>query len=188
MNTGNLKKDKKNAKQQILNVALEMFASQGYHKTSTGAICKEAGISTGLLFYHFSSKEILLNAIVKMILSKIDRTLDYPENDDPKKVLSTIIDVFFNSLQNDRKYWDLYMSLLYQPDTKNQIGKGVLEHSIKYRRTIFHLMESLGSTNPKGDSFEFEVFRVGVFASYLANHSEELLKKAKEKMRLKYLE
>jgi hypothetical protein len=32
------------------------------------------------------------------------------------------------------------------------------------------------------------VFRVGVFASYLANHSEELLKKAKEKMRLKYLE
>ena len=48
MNTENLKKNKKNAKQQILNVALEMFATQGYHKTSTGAICKEAGISTGL--------------------------------------------------------------------------------------------------------------------------------------------
>ena len=56
MNTENLKKTKKNAKQQILNVALEMFASQGYHKTSTGAICKEAGISAGLLFYHIKEE------------------------------------------------------------------------------------------------------------------------------------
>jgi len=164
-----------------------MFAESGYHKTSTAAICKKAEISTGLLFYHFSSKEKLLNAIIDLIISKIDDILNQTHSASPEKELENIIDEFFNSLIKERQFWDLYMALLYQPDTKELILGRVLEHSKQFRRTIYDLLKAIGSENPSAESFEFEVFRVGIFASYLSNHDERLLEKSCKRMKLKYL-
>ena len=50
------------SKEHIMLIAMQLFAKKGYHKTTTDAICKKAGISTGLLFYHFGSKEKLLKS------------------------------------------------------------------------------------------------------------------------------
>tara|TARA_R110000868_G_scaffold192261_1_gene436636 strand:+ start:767 stop:1339 length:573 start_codon:yes stop_codon:yes gene_type:complete len=182
-----VKKEKKNTKKNLVQIAMKMFAENGYHKTSTSAICEKAGISTGLLFYHYSSKEKLLNAIIDLILSKIDKILNQTENSNPKKELENIIDEFFNSLKEERPFWDLYMALLYQPDTKELILGRVLDHSKNFRRTIYDLMKKMDVENPSDQSFEFEIFRVGIFASYLSNHDELLLQKACKKMKLKYL-
>ncbi|MGS0682349.1 TetR/AcrR family transcriptional regulator [Shewanella sp. 125m-7] len=48
-------------KQAILNTALTLFVSQGVYATSTASIAKQAGVATGTLFHHFSSKEELMN-------------------------------------------------------------------------------------------------------------------------------
>lgn len=175
------------SKEHIMLIAMQLFSSRGYHKTSTQAICKEAGISTGLLFYHFGSKENLLKSIIKMTLSKIDETLQEEGDESPEKVLENIIDSFFNSLKENSDYWDLYMALLYQPDTKKQIVAEVSDHSAKFRRRVFELLEKMGSEDPSGDSFEFEMFRVGTFASYLANHNEKLLAQARKTLKARYL-
>lgn len=175
------------SKEHIVLVAMRLFSTRGYHKTSTQAICDAAGISTGLLFYHFGSKENLLKSIVKMTLSKIDETLEHNGEEDPAQLLENIIDAFFDSLKEHSQYWDLYMALLYQPDTKAQIVEEVSEHSTKFRRRVFELMEKMGRKDPAGDSFEFEVFRVGSFASYLANHNEKLLIQARKKIKERYL-
>lgn len=187
MKTKSVKKEKKSAKKDIVRIAMKMFAENGYHKTSTAAICKKAEISTGLLFYHFSSKEKLLNAIIDLILSKIDDILNQTHSSSPQKELENIIDGFFNSLKKERPFWDLYMALLYQPDTKKLILNRVLEHSIKFRRTIYDLMKKMKFDNPSDESFEFEIFRVGIFASYLSNHDERLLEKSSKRMKIKYL-
>ncbi len=50
--------DVKKAKQDaIINAALKSFALNGYKKTSTDVIVREAGISKGLLFHYFISKQ-----------------------------------------------------------------------------------------------------------------------------------
>ncbi len=180
-------KEKKNAKKDIVQIAMKMFAENGYHKTSTAAICKKLNISSGLLFYHFSSKEKLLNAIIDLIISKIDIILNQTSNSDPRIELEYIIDAFMVSLKKDRQFWDLYMALLYQPDTKELILARVLEHSKQFRRAIYELLKKMGSKNPSIDSFDFEVFRVGIFASYLANHDEQLLEKSCKRLKNKYL-
>jgi len=46
-------------RQTILNAAMDAFAQHGYEKASTNAIVREAGISKGMLFYYFGSKEQL---------------------------------------------------------------------------------------------------------------------------------
>ncbi|MCL2812586.1 MAG: TetR/AcrR family transcriptional regulator [Clostridia bacterium] len=48
----------------ILNAAMDEFAQHGYEKASTNAIVREAGISKGLLFYYFHSKEELYHDLL----------------------------------------------------------------------------------------------------------------------------
>ncbi|STY42091.1 HTH-type transcriptional repressor AcnR [Listeria booriae] len=49
---------------KILDVAVEEFASHGYKAASTNRICEVAGVSKGLIFHYFGSKEKLYTAAV----------------------------------------------------------------------------------------------------------------------------
>ncbi len=48
----------------ILEAASRLFAEEGYHGTSTRRIAAEAGVSEGTLFHYFSTKNVLLLAIL----------------------------------------------------------------------------------------------------------------------------
>ncbi|MBQ8327149.1 MAG: TetR/AcrR family transcriptional regulator [Lachnospiraceae bacterium] len=48
---------KKEKQDRIINAALKVFAENGYKRASTDEIVKEAGISKGLLFHYFISKQ-----------------------------------------------------------------------------------------------------------------------------------
>ncbi len=48
---------KKEKQDRMINGALKVFATQGYRHASTDDIVKEAGISKGLLFHYFDSKQ-----------------------------------------------------------------------------------------------------------------------------------
>jgi AcrR family transcriptional regulator len=47
----------------ILASARERFAAQGYAATTTAAIARDAGVSEGIIFHWFSSKEALVGAV-----------------------------------------------------------------------------------------------------------------------------
>ncbi len=60
-------KDALERKNEILDVAEELFVTKGYDKTSTNDILKRVDIARGTLYYHFKSKEDILNAIIERI-------------------------------------------------------------------------------------------------------------------------
>ena len=49
----------------ILDAAVRVFASKGYHTSRVGDIAEEAGIAHGLLYHYFSSKELVLETIFR---------------------------------------------------------------------------------------------------------------------------
>lgn len=51
-------------RQRLLDAAEELFASHGFTATTTRAIAERAGTSTGMVFYHFPSKEELLETLL----------------------------------------------------------------------------------------------------------------------------
>jgi len=52
--------DKKLLKREsIIQAALQLFASNGFHKTTIPDIAKKLGMSVGNLYNYFSSKDIL---------------------------------------------------------------------------------------------------------------------------------
>lgn len=59
-------------RQEILDTALELFADQGYEKTSLREIAERIGVTKAALYYHFRSKEDILIDLVSPILSMQD--------------------------------------------------------------------------------------------------------------------
>jgi AcrR family transcriptional regulator len=56
---------------EILQAAARAFIRDGLRGTSIAAICKEAGISPGHLYYYFPSKEALIEAMAEADLAAI---------------------------------------------------------------------------------------------------------------------
>ena len=50
---------RQDARQRLVQAALKLFATRGYHNTSISDILRESGCTRGLLYYYFSSKEEL---------------------------------------------------------------------------------------------------------------------------------
>ncbi len=66
-------------------VALELFAEQGYEKTSLREIAERLGVTKAALYYHFKSKEDIVHSFTDDYFAEIDALLDWakdqPRND-----------------------------------------------------------------------------------------------------------
>lgn len=57
-------------KAELITIAYKRFLQNGYEQTSVDDIIKEARIAKGTYYYHFQSKEQMLEAVVEMMLEK----------------------------------------------------------------------------------------------------------------------
>ncbi|ENQ3105196.1 TetR family transcriptional regulator [Bacillus cereus] len=57
-------------REQIMKAAIEVLREVGYVSTSLSKIAKKANISTGLISYHFSGKEDLMNNTLMYLVEK----------------------------------------------------------------------------------------------------------------------
>jgi len=58
-------------------VALELFAEQGYEKTSLREIAERLGVTKAALYYHFKSKEDIVHSLTDDYFAEIDDLLDW---------------------------------------------------------------------------------------------------------------
>jgi AcrR family transcriptional regulator len=66
-------------RQRILDVALELFAEQGYEKTSLREIAERLNVTKAALYYHFASKEALLAGIVDSLVEPADELVAWSQ-------------------------------------------------------------------------------------------------------------
>lgn len=52
---------------RILDTALRLFAEAGYHATTNGVIAQATGLTRGAMLYHFSSRDVLVAAVIAHI-------------------------------------------------------------------------------------------------------------------------
>jgi AcrR family transcriptional regulator len=74
---------------RIQEVALDLFAEQGYETTSLREIADRLGVTKAALYYHFKSKEEIVASTVDDFLSEIDELVtwagDQPRTADTKQ-------------------------------------------------------------------------------------------------------
>jgi AcrR family transcriptional regulator len=88
-------------RRQILDAAIRVFATRGFHACRVSDVADEAGVAYGLVYHYFGSKEEILNTlfterwqIMLDAISEIDRQQEIPARDKLYLVASFIIDSY----------------------------------------------------------------------------------------------
>ncbi|MFD0373276.1 TetR/AcrR family transcriptional regulator [Streptomyces sp. NPDC059071] len=66
-----------NTRQRIQDVALELFAEQGYEKTSLREIAERLDVTKAALYYHFKTKEDILVSIFEDLTRPMDELIEW---------------------------------------------------------------------------------------------------------------
>lgn len=107
-------KDAAERRNEILDVAERLFCSRGYDQTSTNDILAEIGIARGTLYYHFSSKEDILDAMIDRILDEIVRRASQIALDGSIPVLERMTQTILAS-NVDTKTGDMILEQMHKP-------------------------------------------------------------------------
>ena len=150
-------------REQIMNAALELFASEGYSHCSISQLAKHAGISKGLVYNYFVSKEALLIAIIEEGIQDIMTMID-PNQDgtlDPDEVEGFIRNTF-KGIRNNLQFWILFINVVLQPPVKEFLdGKpfsGVME---RFGPRLLEYFERMGYEDPMLEMMTFSAMIEG---------------------------
>jgi len=86
---------RRSRKEEILAIAVELFATRGYHGVSMDDIGAAAGVTGPALYHHFKGKEAMLSAAlypVSQNLHEGGRKRVSEHADDPERALSALVD------------------------------------------------------------------------------------------------
>lgn len=64
-------KEAEERKEEILDAAEKLFGTKGFDNTSTGDILDAVGIARGTLYYHFKSKEEILDGVIERMTNRL---------------------------------------------------------------------------------------------------------------------
>jgi len=107
-------KEGKERRKEILDVAERLFTLNGYDNTSTNDILKEIGIARGTLYFHFKSKEDILDGIIDRILNQIENKVRYVALDESKPVLERFTLAVLSS-NVDTDLGDMILEQVHKP-------------------------------------------------------------------------
>jgi len=143
------KKIREDRKDSILKSALQLFADEGYHSSSISKIASSAGVSKGLLYNYFKSKEDVLKFLLQSLFEKIIDTMQLDVNTKlTEAIFVNHIENTFALIDNDRPLWRLYFSMMTQKEVTEVAKETLLPNIMPFMTEMLIYFESKGHTNP----------------------------------------
>lgn len=155
---------RKQKKELIMGVALELFAENGYYATSISQIAAKAKISKGLTYNYFQSKKEILDELIDHGFKQIYSNLDI----DHDGVLTEeefiyFIKQNFKLLRENMQHWKLFFSLLLQPKLSETFTDAYSEMVTPMFKLFFEFIKTQGSNDPEGDLMAISSMLEGAF-------------------------
>lgn len=132
---------------KIMEAAFKLIAKNGYESTSISGIAKEAGVSKGLLYNYFESKEDLVKALVMDLMEEGDRLIDEVNNDNPRETLRALIQWFFEEMRERPEHWKLLTELTFQMEKFEFVREIVTAKMNEYIAVLEFLLAKMGYQN-----------------------------------------
>lgn len=178
---------KTNQKEHIADVALQLFAANGYDKTSIAMIAKKADVAQGLMYNFYSSKDDLLIEILNRGFEVIRLSMEaYTNEKDAKKAISKHIESTFDLVEENKEYWKLFHSIRMQNTVKQFLEETYHTSLQLILTTLTQNFKKMKYPNPTVEAKIFFATIDGLVNHYLMNEEEFPLKKIKKHLIQKY--
>ncbi|HLW18846.1 MAG TPA: TetR/AcrR family transcriptional regulator [Cyclobacteriaceae bacterium] len=139
----------------IVQSAIKLFSSQGYHATKMDDVAKKAKMSKGLIYFYFKNKEDLYMAVTAKAFEQLTAVFKETQKVKDRKGMDLVFDLVDNFLaftKENRMYHEAIMNFmglvaLYNDDRlRTQIDPLILESSnFEKLLTIHHEPAKLGA-------------------------------------------
>jgi AcrR family transcriptional regulator len=153
--------------ENIENIALELFALKGYHATSISQIAEKAGISKGLLYNYFESKERLLDSIITKVYDEIMRMVQMSEKLPANEQIEQMIIQTTDHLKKNITFWRLYLFLVHQSDVQKKMQALYEKMRENYMEYVVKLFQEIGSKNPEMEAMMLGTLFDGIGLNYV---------------------
>jgi AcrR family transcriptional regulator len=130
-------------RKKILDASLDLFARQGYENVSIDEIATKAGISKGLVYNHFSSKEDLLKTTLQVILEEGEQEFAVTNLKRGKDLFTQLLDTFFQTIRERNEYWRLVTLLALQMGKHEFVNELGRKKYRSYTRLTKHMFEAM---------------------------------------------
>jgi AcrR family transcriptional regulator len=177
---GKRSENKEKTRQAILRAALELFASQGFYRTTTKAVSRKAGIAEGTLFNYFKTKEDLALCFFER---ELDDVIQWYEHDSriqtaalPEQLFA-IIHRFLDRLAPYEEFIGaVYLRTLAPTSKLSPWSLQTKERSLRYLRFIRGILakaEDAGDIPQVGDfgAHAFGLFHLAMLTYWLQDRS-----------------
>lgn len=129
-------------KELLIKTGMKLFVKQGFENTPTSQISKESGVATGTLFYHFKTKEDLINEIYiqtkksmsSVLLDKVTHNLDIKET--IKQIWINLLSWGFNNKLENEFLTKFYGSVYINKLTKEEVSQNFKEGELLFKKAI----------------------------------------------------
>lgn len=160
---------RENSLQALKQAALELFAQNGYGHTSISQVAKKAGVSKGLVYNYFESKQALLHAIIeeqieigKELLARFLETFETP-----LEQLTALTEAVVRMVQQDINHWRFMTSLAFQPDVMQELQPLIKEQKATSIQQMTEIFERLGAAEPERETYLYGAMLDGILLQYL---------------------
>jgi AcrR family transcriptional regulator len=155
-------------RKHIMDAALDLFSSRGFHATSIEKIAQKASISKGLMYNYFSSKEELMRSIVVSGYEKLNEAFD-PNHDGilTRDELILYINDVLSQINSNPLYWKLYFSLTMQTEVLKEYLLPLAERGQNVFSMLVNYFQRKGAENPLVEAYFFSSVMKGVSMLYL---------------------
>lgn len=140
------------SKHRIMEAAFKLIAKNGYESTSIAGIAKEAGVSKGLLYNYFDSKEDMVKALLMDALEEGDQLVGESMSGDPRETLRMLIMWFFKEMRERPEHWRLITELTFQIEKFDFVHDMITSKMKEYIDVIEVLLKKLGNKNALGEA------------------------------------
>ena len=138
---------------QILNIAIEMIADEGYAGLSMRALARAADMKLGALQYHFRTSDDMLRAVVGYIANAYASSFDtLQQRDSPPNVMQLVNFVLDdepgNELFGDRLWPQLWAMQQVEPLVSDLVDDIYTQYLVVFQAAL----RASGSSEPKAEA------------------------------------
>ncbi len=167
---------------KIMDASLELFGTIGYNATTIAQIAECAGVSKGLIYNYFESKEALLKAMILDLSKEGEEMMQQSLSGDLEESLETMISMAFKWLRENEKQNRLLLSLVLQIDQFDFIHDLAKTKMTEYLSMLEDLLKKINFPNHRTEARILATLFDGIGIQYLVlkqdyplNEMEEML-------------
>jgi AcrR family transcriptional regulator len=174
-------------RENILSTSLKLFAEKGFNGTSINDIAKAAGISKGLAYNYFESKQKIIEAIFEELVKEGEKFVDVMNAvDDPYVKIKVIIEATFKYYEENEERWKLYTAFIFQPAMFEEGKKIASYFNEKYLHVMEDILSSIGFKNPALEVKLINALLDGIGLDYFFDKTMFPLNEVKEYLLKRY--